>query len=217
MAESSPASSQDAKVIPRPRIQTLSDLIFGLALSIGAIALISSKPSNLSSLVGSLTLFGFSFLILAFVWFRYTNAMSVLPVETGTLVAANMVLLFLVSIEPYLFNLVSFAPPPGQLGAPISTAAYALDIGLMNLILAYFYHELSREGTGRLSQRFLRSFRLMRNSLLVSSAMFFVSVFPVFWDFTIYGSPVRLLIWIATFAVAFIRRGVELRGASTAT
>ena len=32
--------------LPRPHIQTLSDLIFGLALSIGAITLIGQLPTN---------------------------------------------------------------------------------------------------------------------------------------------------------------------------
>ena len=89
---------------PRPRIQSLSDLIFGLALSIGALNLITSKPADTAALFGSIATFGFSFLILIFVWFRYTEIMSVLPVETTRTRALNTVMLFFVAIEPYLFQ-----------------------------------------------------------------------------------------------------------------
>src|SRR5216683_7535019 len=102
---------------PRPRIQSLSDLIFGLALSIGALNLITSKPTDTSILFGSIATFGFSFLILIFVWFRYTEVMSVLPVETGRTRALNTAMLFLVAIEPYLFNQISFG-----LGSTASTS-----------------------------------------------------------------------------------------------
>ncbi len=41
--------SESKASVPRPRVQGLSDLIFGLALSIGAIELVASS-SNISSL-----------------------------------------------------------------------------------------------------------------------------------------------------------------------
>jgi len=84
---------------PRPRIQSLSDLIFGLALSIGALNLISNKPADTQALFGNIATFGFSFLILIFVWFRYTEIMSVLPVETTRTRALNTVMLFLVAMS----------------------------------------------------------------------------------------------------------------------
>jgi uncharacterized membrane protein len=193
------------KAAPRPRIQTLSDLIFGLALSIGAIILISSKPGTLEGLIGSLSLFGFSFLILSLVWFRYTSLTSVLPIETERLVAANMMLLFLVSIEPYLFNLITFGPNPGEFQA-IVTAAYAVDVGSMNLILAYFTHELTVEEKGLLPGRLLRRYRLQRATTLVVALLFFVSILPIFWTVTIFGTPIRIILWILTFPLGFLRR-----------
>src|SRR6184192_2868949 len=93
---------------PRPRIQSLSDLIFGLALSIGALNLIASKPPDTPALLGNIATFGFSFLVLILVWFRYTEIMSVLSVETTRTRALNTIMLFLVAIEPYLFNQLSF-------------------------------------------------------------------------------------------------------------
>src|SRR3989441_10760946 len=89
---------------PRPRIQSLSDLIFGLALSIGALNLIANRPNDTQALFGNIAAFGFSFLILIFVWFRYTETMSVLPVEAGRTRSLYTIILFLVSVEPYLFK-----------------------------------------------------------------------------------------------------------------
>ena len=125
--------------IPRPRIQTLSDMIFGLALSIGAVSQLTQKPGSLVAIAYSLLSFGFAFLILAVVWFRYSKVMSVLPVEDTKVVAANMVLLFLVSAEPYLYNLMTISSPlpsAGQLDSAITTALYALDLGALMIILA---------------------------------------------------------------------------------
>lgn len=50
--------------------------------------------------------FGFSSLILINVWNRYTTTMSAMPVEGTLVVRLNMALLFLVTIEPFLFNLL---------------------------------------------------------------------------------------------------------------
>jgi hypothetical protein len=49
---------------PRPRLQTLSDLIFGLALSIGALALIGRQPTDFGVVVASLLFYSFSFVVL---------------------------------------------------------------------------------------------------------------------------------------------------------
>ena len=89
---------------PKSRIESLSDLIFGLALSIGALTLIGQPPSDFGHLVQSLLFYAFSFLILISVWYGYTRTMSLLHVETSRLVELNILLLFLVSIEPFLFN-----------------------------------------------------------------------------------------------------------------
>src|SRR3989442_7529475 len=150
---------------PRPRIQSLSDLIFGLALSIGALNLITSKPTDTSILLGSIATFGFSFLILIFVWFRYTEVMSVLPVETGRTRALNTAMLFLVAIEPYLFNQISFgfnavAPLPQD----AASTAYALDIGCIWAIRAAFTHGLTIQEKKLVAPDLLRNYRQIRNA-----------------------------------------------------
>lgn len=67
---------------PKSRIQTLSDLIFGLALSISALTLIGRQPATTQQLLTSLGLYGFSFLILISVWRLYSSITSILPLET---------------------------------------------------------------------------------------------------------------------------------------
>ena len=89
---------------PRPRIEGLSDMVFGLALLVGAITLVGSAPNNVTGLFNDITTFAFSFLILISVWMRYTKIMSVLPLENRWTISLNT-LLFSVSIEPFLFNL----------------------------------------------------------------------------------------------------------------
>jgi uncharacterized membrane protein len=202
-----------SETIPRPRIQALSDLIFGLALSIGAITLLTQKPSSMIDLAVSLLGFGWAFVILALVWVRYTRIMSVLPVETGKIVAANMLLLFLVSVEPYLYSLiaVSFVPLPGPLDSAITTSLYAADMGSMFLILAYFTHEITIEERKLIPQRLVRSYRLQRNTTIVTAALFLASTPPIFWSLTVFGLQVRFILWMGTFAVWIVRRELEGR------
>src|SRR6266496_704887 len=73
---------------PRPRIESLTDLVFGLALSIGAIILISKQPANPVDLYRAIAGFGFSFLLSAIpqVWVlnvRYTIWASTFFVYRG--------------------------------------------------------------------------------------------------------------------------------------
>jgi uncharacterized membrane protein len=197
--------------VPRPRIQTLSDLIFGLALSIGAITLLSQPPADLEDLASTVIGFGWAFTILALVWVRYTRIMSVLPTETGRNVAANMVLLFLVSIEPYFYNLigVSLGSHPTQLSAGTTTALYAIDMGLIFCILSYFNHEITVEERNLIPRELLRGQRLQRDATVVSAGLFLVSALPPFWGVTVLGIEVRFVLWMGTFVVWAGRRLVE--------
>ena len=201
--------------VPRPRIQALSDLIFGLALSIGAISILSEKPASVTDLAVSLLGFGWAFLILAMVWVRYTRIMSALPVETGGVMAVNMLLLFLVSIEPYLYNLVggsiTSSNSVAQLSSETTTALYALDMGSIFLILAFFTNELSRGVRKLIPKDLLESYRLQTISTVVSAVLFLVSCFPFFWDVTIFGFHSRFFMWMGTFLVWIVRRGLESR------
>ena len=205
--------------VPRPRIQTLSDMIFGLALSIGAVSLLSQKPGNFTAVTYSMVSFGFAFLILALVWFRYSKIMSVLPVESSGIVWANMLLLFLVSIEPYLFNLMTvsaYTPARGQLDSGSTTTLYALDLGGLMLILAFFIHELTREERRLILPELLKGYRLTMYTTILAGLLFLLSTLPVFWSVIIVTSPtipLRYLLWCGVW-VANMGRRLDVRMAS---
>jgi len=190
----------------RPRIQSLSDLIFGLALSIGALTLIGQQASDFQHLLISLIYYGFSFLILANVWRMYTHTMDLLPVETAGLLDLNIVLLFLVSIEPFLFNQI--------LGSSTSTFAenvsvlYAIDLAGLFLILAFFTHSLADEDKKLVPPSLLLTYRRIRNFELLASVIFLLSIIPAFWSLgiSVDNSFIRLrfILWISTlFLPAF--------------
>ena len=205
------------EAIPRPRIQTLSDLIFGLALSIGALSLLGGRPASLTDLAGAVLGFGWAFVILALVWVRYTRIMSVLPLETSAMVGVNLLLLFLVSIEPYLYNLItnSFIVPGSSLGSDATTSLYAADMGAIFLVLAYFLFELSKEERGLLPKSLLRNYKLMAYAQVGGAGLFLASILPAFWSVGVLGVQARFVMWMGTFVVMVIRRGVEGRRRNT--
>jgi len=74
----------------RIRIESLSDLVFGLALSIGSVFLIGRVPQTGQDLAANILLFGFSFLILVMTWVGYSRTMAVLPVEVPLALLLNL-------------------------------------------------------------------------------------------------------------------------------
>jgi len=190
--------------IPKTRIESLSDLIFGLALSIGAFSLISSNSNSPGQILPNILAFGFSFLILMTVWIRYTRLTSVLPIETAGTVYLNVVMLFCVAVEPYLFNLL-FNTSTASSGANLTTTYYALDLGTLFICLAYLTHGLIGEEKSLVSPGRIQSFKVTRDIELVSACVFLISIVPVFWSFVIAGVPLRFYLW--AFTLAFARVG----------
>lgn len=197
----------DQKVsAPRPRIQGLSDLIFGLALSIGSAQLLVSKyPSGGYEILDALVVFGFSFLILINVWLRYTSITSVVPIETTAMVRLNVLLLFLVAIEPYLFNIIAKSGLSVDPGLDAS-AFYALDIGGMNLVIAYFTHVTTMEGKRLIPDDLVKRFRRSRNYILLVGLIFTFSAIPNFATISVFGTSFRVALWIATVPLIWISR-----------
>jgi uncharacterized membrane protein len=70
LAETEPARP------PRPRIESLSDLVFGLALSIGAFGLVSSPPTDDAGFYRDVITFGFNFVVLISIWVRSPPALD---------------------------------------------------------------------------------------------------------------------------------------------
>jgi uncharacterized membrane protein len=186
---------------PRPRIEALSDLIFGLALSIGALTLIGQQPTSFKALIDALGLYGFSFLILVSVWLSYSTITSVLPAETETLTSLNIVLLFLVSIEPFLFNQL-FAED-GSMFSDVSMV-YAIDLAAMFMILAFFNHTLTSEEKSLVPKDHLKRYRFARNYALLIASVFLISTLPFFES--AYVFPLRVYVWIIALVLGWIRR-----------
>lgn len=193
---------------PRPRIESLTDLVFGLALSLGAIILITNnKPMDAPHLFMAIAGFGFSFLILLQIWFRFTEIMSFLPVETTGTRILNSVLLFLVALEPYLFNILPFfstSQAPDAL-YDLTSSIYALDIGAIYGILSLFTHILTTEEKKLVAPDLLRKYRHSRNLEIIVATIFLVSAIPQVWTLNL-----RYYIWATTFFV--YRGGNIIRG-----
>src|SRR5208337_3715173 len=187
-------SSLDAVTsLPKPRIESLSDLIFGLALAISTIPLISRIPARPFGMLIDISEFGFNFLILISVWLAYTKIMSILPIEDSTIVTLNLVLLFLVSIEPYLFYLnITFDILAHELLLNYASILYALDMAGLMLILALFTHQLAREERGLVSKSAMARFKRVRNTLFTSAVLFAITILPIFWALKLWDLPLRI-------------------------
>ncbi len=167
------------------RIESLSDLVFGLALSIGALILAGSLPSNGSVLAIRVIEFGFGFLIVIMTWLGYSRIMAVLPVEVPFALVANILLLFLVVLEPYLLY-VLFSAQTDALASTFSIA-YGLDVGglfFMQALLAYLV--LKEAGSGEHGQAslhpvVLKRFKRIARADAVIAIVFVVSTLPIFW------------------------------------
>lgn len=195
----------------KTRIVSLSDLIFGLALSIGALTLIGKPPSNVQELIFAIVFYGFSFLILISVWYSYTRTMSLLHIETPMLLSLNVLLLFLVTIEPFLFDQLFHAS--ASIVEDVSIV-YALDLGGLFAVQAFFAQSIIQNKAS--SEFIIRLYKLRRNTLLVTTAFFFISTVPIFWTLSIQingavNIPLRIIFWLIPILLPAIRRIWEKR------
>jgi len=195
--------------ISRRRIQSLSDLIFGLALSISALVLVGHQPSNDQQFFFSLALYGFSFLILMGVWRAYSRSTSVLPVETSGIIQLNVVLLFCVSVVPYLFN--ELFATSGELAQAVSST-FAVDLSAMFFILGSFTNTVAKEEKQLVPRSSLARYKFERNRNLFMGLLFAASILPFFGETTVVsitsGSTTsnitfRHIIWFVGLAISY--------------
>jgi len=197
---------------PRARIESLADLIFGLALSVGAISLVSNPPTTSGQVQNDLVTFGFSFLILITMWLRYTRIMSVLPLDSPGVVRLNIVLLFCVSVEPFLFNLVRNPPAAALLLNPsgfsdTTSTLFALDLGAMFVIMGGFTLTLADEERHLIPKEMVRQYRISGLGWFICGALFFISAIPVFYTTAIGGlGPLRYYFWAAPLVLIWVLR-----------
>src|SRR5713101_5888087 len=131
---------------PRPRLESLSDLIYGLSLSIGAISLVitNNQSSSASDINRNILQFLFVFLILITSWIIYTSDMSVLPTETRLVTFLNVVLLVLVAIIPYLFDQVVSLSNASEV-QNYASILFTLDFAGTLVIMGIFAHLIALE------------------------------------------------------------------------
>lgn len=204
--------AQPAK--PRPRIESLSDLVFGLALSIGAIALVSNPPKTVPGLYVDIASFGFTFLVLISVWMGYTRIMSALPVETRRVTTLNSMLLFTVILEPFLFNILTSSNSSSPASVSLQGAAsslYGVDIGAMLTIMGVFTLMLIDEERHLIPVEMMGQYKLEMVVRFVGGGLFFVSTLPYFGGVSIWYLTARECLWLAGLLLLRARRGIGRR------
>jgi uncharacterized membrane protein len=184
-------------------------MIFGLALSVGAITLVSSPPVDVPSVLNDIAGFGFSFLILIVIWLRYTRIMSALPLQSRRVINLNIILLFLVSIEPFLFNIVR--RPPTNIANPpvyenVTSGLYAVDLGMMFVILGFFSLTLADEEKMLIPKDLILEYRRGGEIYFVGAAFFLVSIIPFLFTVTYLGIPLRYYLWAVPMFFVWVRR-----------
>jgi len=180
---------------PRPRLESLSDLIYGLSLSIGAISLVltNAQSSTVSDINRNVLEFLFVFLLLITSWIIYTSDMSVLPIETRLVTFLNVVLLILVAIFPYLFDQVvsTFNPDSVQ---EYASVLFTADLAGTLVIMATFAHIIASEEEHLVDGEIMIRFRRARDRMSVLTVVVLLSLAAP-WDWLFMGLHVRLFIW----------------------
>jgi len=86
-----------------------------------------------------------------------------------------------------------------------------MDMSGLMLILALFTHQLAREEKDLVPKESLFRYKRVRNTLLISAALFLVTVLPIFWSFKPLGLPIRFYFWFIPLVLSSIRH-VPARG-----
>lgn len=178
---------------PRPRIETLADLIFGLSLGIDSIALIPSTSLSPFDMNLRLLGFAFAFLFVITAWIIYSTYASVLPMDDSVVTFLNIALLLFVALIPYLLNTVIIA-----LGSTIgdySSTLFALDLTGILVILTVFAQILAHEDNHLVPHDSMPLFRSGRNRMVVLAVLMAASIAPPLWTWRFEGVPLRLYVW----------------------
>jgi len=196
---------------PRPRIEALSDLVFGLSLSLASISLIISPPSSPSEINNHILAFVFAFILLITAWINYTSSMSVLPLETRTVTVLNVIMLMSVALVPFLLNVVELPNPSLTLGQDLMIREYASKLFAVNLsaliaILGLFSHILAREEAKLIAPDLVATYRANRNLTLILAGFMLLTAAPLFGTYMILGYPIRLYMWYVPIIVYWTRR-----------
>jgi uncharacterized membrane protein len=168
---------------PRPRIEALSDLVFGLSLSLASISLIISPPSSPSEINNHILAFVFAFILLITAWINYTSSMSVLPLETRTVTVLNVVMLMAVALVPFLLNVIelpnpSLTPAQALVIRDYASTLFALNLSALIAVLGFFSHILAKEEAKLIAQDLVARYRENRNLTLILAGFMLLTGHP---------------------------------------
>ena len=210
-----PLERENTRIKVRLAPESFSDIIFGLALSIGSLILIQSQVLTWQDFVWNVLLFGFSFLVIALVWLLFSQTISALPSDIPSAMFLNFVLFFCVALEPYLFYMLMNGATQDLLG--FTSVGYALDVGFMFVILAvlasFVLKQERADGEGqrpRLHPEVLQRFKHMRIAEYAVGALFLVSAAPIFWVPTQIGH-LRFVLWYSSFLIFLVSHSASRR------
>jgi hypothetical protein len=141
-------------------------------------------------------------------WLRYTRIMSVFPIQNRRVNNLNILLLFCVSIEPFLFNLVRNMPAVADptAFADATSQLYALDLGAMFAILGGFTVTLADEERKLIPKALIRQYKIEGVSAFVCGLIFGLSALPVFYGITLDGGALRYYLWGVPLALIWVTR-----------
>jgi uncharacterized membrane protein len=180
-------------------IEDLSNLVFGLALTLGAVALVKPENNDFLQLLGILFNFALSFLIIVWIWWGYNRLIKRLAMDRKLEIVLNASLLFLVVIEPYLWTLIRTSS-----GATL----YALDVGTTLLILGIFSHFIILEA--RKKGENVKQMMSHRDITYASAFVFYASIIPgLIPELQPWG--IQGLIWLSVLVFGLASRFIGKR------
>ena len=191
-------------------LKVLSNMVFGLALSIGSLEFVVNLNVNYQVVLNSLFTFFFNFILVVYIWFRYARALSLITVENRVEMGLNIILLFLIIIEPYLFDLLNAAILPTDLD--FSSLLFAFDIGAMMLVLGVQYTiglRNYKDKNKEIDKDFLSAYNSIQIGLYITGIIFIFSTLPIFWSITIVGTKPRFILWVIGIFITFFYREFE--------
>ncbi len=153
-------------------IDSLSNMVFGLALSIGTVALITSASATQQQITSGIETFAFSFILIIYAWFRYTKVFGIIKVESQAVMNLNIVLLFFIVIEPYTYALLQ-SSSAALIG--FTSMLFALDMAAIMLVLATLYFFALKQHRGEKSKE-LETYAHIGQGLFLAGAVFAVSL-----------------------------------------
>ena len=184
----------------RLKPDSFSDIIFGLALSIGSLILIENRVQVWQSFVWNIVLFGFSFAVIAMAWLSFSATMRYLSTEVPAVIFLNLMLFFCVILEPYVFYMLMNSS--GQLSMVISQV-FAFDVGFMFFVLGIMAEMVVKEARlnhPRYHSEDLKTLGRMIYPRYIVGALFLISVVPFFWVSTPLGH-LRSIVWALALTV----------------